>query len=360
MFRRRIASVAVGFSILSGSLWNCLAQGSLTPPPGPPAPVMKSLEQIEARTPLIAGAPGVVYSNGTYTVTTPGSYYLTGNLTCTNATADGFIVLATNNVTLDLNGFTLFGTTGNLPAAVYATGYGYRVHNGHIVGGTTQVNGTFTLAGFVEGLHIFTGTTSRGTDTIVSDLTVRGTRDRGIFSSANSVVERCIVDTAGDNGILAGNVQNCRAINTANHAIYAGTIINSVGKCVGTGMGIAASSVESAHVENCLGIAVSDAGISAQTIINSRGVSSSSIGLYAETATNCRGESTSGVGLSAATAMNCIGSSVSGSSGMNVSGTASFCRGLRTGGVALAANIAIGCTSGGGTISASQKHLGTP
>ncbi len=45
------------------------AQGSLTPPPGPPAPVMKTLDQVEARTPLNAGQPGVSINNATGTIT---------------------------------------------------------------------------------------------------------------------------------------------------------------------------------------------------------------------------------------------------------------------------------------------------
>src|ERR1039458_3298480 len=71
------------------------SQGSLTPPPGPPGPTMKSLDQIEARTPI---------SSVPYTISAPGSYYLTGNLAVSSGTA---ITIAANQVTLDLNGFTL-------------------------------------------------------------------------------------------------------------------------------------------------------------------------------------------------------------------------------------------------------------
>src|SRR6478609_1827254 len=71
------------------------AQGSLTPPAGAPAPVMKSLSQIEPRTPV---------SSAPFTINQPGSYYLTTNLTISSGTA---ITIATNDVTLDLNGFAL-------------------------------------------------------------------------------------------------------------------------------------------------------------------------------------------------------------------------------------------------------------
>src|SRR6476619_6633553 len=83
-----------------------LAQGSLVPP-GAPAPTMKTLDQIEPRT-AITSLP--------ITISNPGSYYLTGNVT---ATADGTaITIAADNVTIDLNTFTLSGgNTGRARAS---------------------------------------------------------------------------------------------------------------------------------------------------------------------------------------------------------------------------------------------------
>src|SRR5438067_2486739 len=73
-----------------------LAQGNLTPS-GAPAPSMKTLAQIEPRQPISAIG---------YNITAPGSYYFTTNLTGgTNG-----IVIASDNVTIDLNGFTLTGS----------------------------------------------------------------------------------------------------------------------------------------------------------------------------------------------------------------------------------------------------------
>lgn len=79
-------------------------QGSLTPP-GAPGPTMKTLDQVEARTPIPGGtAP--------YTISASGSYYLTGNITV----ATGDVITSTAaDVTIDLNGFNLIGCTASGP-----------------------------------------------------------------------------------------------------------------------------------------------------------------------------------------------------------------------------------------------------
>ena len=87
----------LALSTLNSQLSTAFAQGSLTPP-GAPAATMKSLDQIEPRTPI---------SSLPFTISTSGSYYLTTNLF--ESSGDGIIVTA-DNVTLDLNGFVLDGT----------------------------------------------------------------------------------------------------------------------------------------------------------------------------------------------------------------------------------------------------------
>ena len=57
---------------------------------------MKSLDQIEART--------AITNSGAVTISLPGSYYLTTNVTVSSGDA---ITITANNVTLDLNGFTV-------------------------------------------------------------------------------------------------------------------------------------------------------------------------------------------------------------------------------------------------------------
>ena len=105
-----------GFSTLQDSAF---AQGSLTPP-GTPAPTMKSLDQVEPRTIVnAANTPG--NSANTFIISSPGSYYLTGNLT--GASGKHGISIQADDVTLDLNGFAIISGGGgafrgvNVPAA---------------------------------------------------------------------------------------------------------------------------------------------------------------------------------------------------------------------------------------------------
>src|SRR5262245_43726281 len=85
--------------------------GSLTPPAGPIAPTMKTLAEIEPRTPIgpttTPGGP-----NSLYRITQPGSYYLTGNVQGVAAKAG--IEIVASQVTIDMHGFELVGAAGSL------------------------------------------------------------------------------------------------------------------------------------------------------------------------------------------------------------------------------------------------------
>jgi hypothetical protein len=87
---RTMAFIAIHSALLS----NAFPQGSLTPP-GAPGPMMKTLAQIEPRTPI---------SSVPFTISQSGSYYLTNNVTVNTGDA---IIITANGVSLDLNGFTI-------------------------------------------------------------------------------------------------------------------------------------------------------------------------------------------------------------------------------------------------------------
>ena len=133
--KTKILLVAMAlFSTLNAQLSTCLAQGSLTPP-GAPAPMMKTLAQIEPRTPI---------SSAPFTITNAGSYYVTTNLTVSSGTA---ITIATNGVTLDLNGFSLRSTAASAIGSGISLNSGLRnitLANGFIQGGVTNNGSGFT------------------------------------------------------------------------------------------------------------------------------------------------------------------------------------------------------------------------
>ena len=101
MNMKKITGIAVCLLALVG-LYLGVQAGDLEPP-GPPAPTMKTLDEVEPRIPIHASdLPLTIFSSG--------SYYLAENI----STAGGGITIAanTNNVTIDLMGFSLSGGTG--------------------------------------------------------------------------------------------------------------------------------------------------------------------------------------------------------------------------------------------------------
>ena len=314
----QLAALALlsAFSLQPSAL---LGQGSLTPP-GAPAPTMKTLAQVEPRTP-IGSAP--------FTISQPGSYYLTTNLTVSTGDA---ITIATNGVTLDLNGFTIRST------AASATGYGILINrvnditiaNGHIRGGVTNNgNGVFNGSGFRHGICY---SDMWPVNVLVTRVSVSGCLSTGIhLNDRSTVVEFCTVRMVGDVGIYASTVRQSCAIDCGGSAIDGDQVSDCRGES-SYGTGIYATTAL-----NCHGSSSTGTGVRATTAQNCYGYSSSSYGVYAiRTATGCYGESISGTGLYAQNAATCTG--------------------YRTGGRAIQATIANGCYAADGTNSITHKY----
>jgi len=266
---------------------------------------MKSLTEIQSaiinlkddkRTPILA-LP--------YTISQPGSYYLASNLSVSGGSG---ILIKASNVTVDLNGFTISSTLSGTSGSGFAifidlNQSDIRIHNGNIVSNTTVSGGVFTLNGFFGGISSPSPTNQ---SISISDLRVKGMAGSGIHldSASLATVENCFVSIYDGLGIQAHTVKSSFAADCRLMAISATIVTDSRGASVGTTFG-------------------SD-GIAAGIISNSYGTSIAGTGI------------TSG-------------------------GTVSYCRAKRDGGVAINATIAVGCTvSGTGTVSSSQKHLGTP
>jgi len=199
------------FNLLPSAL---LGQGSLTPP-GLPAPTMKTADQIysklDPRTPI---------STVSFIITNSGSYYLTGNLTTTFPLEAG-IIIKTNGVTLDLNGFTITSTAASAPdCAIILSGSlsDITIFNGHICSGVTN-NGSGVYSGTGFGYGIYGAFV---TNVLICKVSVTGVLSQGICVYGNgTLVEDCMVNMIGNDGISAQSVYNSTALNCGRYAINA-------------------------------------------------------------------------------------------------------------------------------------------
>jgi len=193
------------------SLAPVFAQGSLTPPAGPPGPVMKSLEQVE---------PRVLIRNDfenlqRVVISASGSYYL-GEDVLAFGDSHGIEITA-SNVTLDLNGFTI---QGNLEVGSLD---GVRIGEG--ANNVTIRNGTVRLflgiginaPAYGEGYDATTPTNLRVSDVrlisnalgglrmgsrgVVTDSIAQGNSGTGFFTTYNSIIRDCIATGNTGHGI---------------------------------------------------------------------------------------------------------------------------------------------------------------
>ena len=316
----KLAALALLLSAINHQLSTCFAQGSLTPP-GAPAATMKSLDQIEPRTPISA-VP--------FTISEPGSYYLTTNVITTVSNA---ITISVSGVTLDLSGFTIASTVDSAAnggtAILLGSGLSdITIFNGHIRSGVTNNgSGVYSGSGFNYGIY-YSGTAP--VNTRISGVSVAGCLYYGIFLHAgdSTVVEACTVRTMGSYGILASTIKSCVAVDCGDSAVFGIQVSDSYGQSPGSGYGLFAT-----MALNCYGSSSNFSGLFAYTAQNCYGSSSSSgYGLFAYTAQNCWGFSGSSVGLSAFTAQNCLGYSFgSGYTGIEATYSAHNCYGLTAG-----------------------------
>ena len=194
-----ILAVAAGAALI--------AQGPLVPP-GAPAPTMKTLDQVEPRTPI---------SSLPFAIASAGSYYLTGNLT---GGAGGGITIGATGVTLDLMGYELVGGTGD----------GIQISPGRT--NVVILNGTVrNWSG--DGVDVFGAGHSRlerlralgnqgsglriGPNGIVADCTAQANTLNGIEANAGCTLRDCTASgNLGAYGIRAGagsTLNNCAALN---------------------------------------------------------------------------------------------------------------------------------------------------
>jgi parallel beta-helix repeat protein len=230
---------------LAGSL-GLLAQGALTPP-GAPAPMMKTLQQIEPRFPI-----SVIPTN----LTVPGSYYVTTNLTGL-ANASG-ITMSTSNITVDLNGFSLTGAAGSQDGIVASSAANIVVRNG-----TVRNWGGYGLSAFVnnarvEHVNVLQNGTNGlrvGAGSVVLNCEAFGNGGAGIQALNDSSVIGCTSNDNGREGYLGSGVfLDCVAVQNGSSGFLGG---GSFGRCkasengrtvTGNGFGLSSASVITASV----------------------------------------------------------------------------------------------------------------
>lgn len=224
--RRAVRAAALSFVVVASCAPLSLA-GDLAPPSGAIAPTMKTLQQVEPRTPLTQQtAPGDATS--VFKITQPGSYYLTGNVQ--GVAGKVGVRIDVSNVTLDLNGFALTGVAGALAGVTDHADEGRPV-----VRNLTVTNGA--IVGFPQGGVVLTYTTGSR----VSGVSVEG-GSYGIYVDENAVIEDCIVRNATQVGIQnhsRATVSRCVVSGSfIGYSLTKATLTDSVAQQCTTGMRI--------------------------------------------------------------------------------------------------------------------------
>jgi hypothetical protein len=331
-----------------------------------------------------------------YVISSPGSYYLTGNITTPGKNA---IRVTVDDVTIDLNGFSVTSTAnppndngiifqgvqvgsirngvvrnGRLKgwlAAVEASGTSMHVTDVSVSECVQGIDlGAFSNGSLVDHCTVYLTTGTSILAETVSDCSVSAAANYGIEAVT---VENCVADCTGPAAISAANVTNCYGRNAGTSSTSSGINAENVANSYGEGetgikttgaSALVSSSTHAGTANNCTGRGRGGNGIDTDVATGSRGETDSGTGLFANyMATNCLGISKSGEGLVTSIATNCFAQTTSGDVALNANGTATGCRGWNqtAANQAISTAIAIGCTSAGGSITATGgKFLGTP
>lgn len=192
----RLASLVAAVAL--AALTPLATAGDLAPPPGPVAPT----NRVQLNAQAIGDLP--------YTINEPGSYVLTSDLTdcleCDDGPSHGILIDA-NNVTLDLNGFSIIGDReSSIDAIVVIGGRSNIVVKNGIVRDWLEegVNLAPAINARVENLTV----SNCGQDGIrvgfgstVRDCNVTNCLGKGIIVETGCLIEGCVVVGAGQDGI---------------------------------------------------------------------------------------------------------------------------------------------------------------
>lgn len=192
-----------------------LLAGPLTPPIGPVASTHKTLSDVEPRRAINASnTPGD--ADSIYRVFASGSYYLTGNISVSPGQSG--IEIAANNVTIDLNGFTISALLpGSLDGIVEDTSS--FTHANIII-----MNGT--VSG-MDGHGINLGDSSLNHR--IERVTASNNAGMGIRFGYNGIVDSCQAYANGSSGIVCFGSNSLIRSSTAYDNGGSGIILTGAG-----------------------------------------------------------------------------------------------------------------------------------
>lgn len=203
-------------------------------PSSPPAPTMKTLDQIEPRTPI---------SSLPYVISSSGSYYITGNLTCPANTHA--ITINADDVSIDFKGHTITGQGAG--TSIYNGIYASAKKNIEISNGAIKefyqgiwMNSTSNavrIIGIRSSSNTSNGILISGSETFIKDCIVFNNSSSGISGGSNATVLNCIAYSNGGSGIYAGKDSNLSGNRTSSNNLSGIHTVNNckIKDCTSTG-----------------------------------------------------------------------------------------------------------------------------
>jgi hypothetical protein len=319
--------------------FSAFSQGSLTPP-GAPAPMMKSLDQIEARIPINAvNTPGDASS--LFRITNSGSYYLTGSIL--GASNKYGIYITGTNVSIDLNGFSLIGVPDSR-SGISANNHSVAIRNGFILDwadfgvvhsseGLLLENLVITRCGNTN-FQGAGGGAGAGAKAVVRNSVFSRNLGYGLYVGDSSVLSDCVLSQNFRSGSSIGQrcrVSNCTVTWNKEHGISIGDGSVVHGLSVGLNDRIGISAGTGVVLENCVSRSNGEIGINTGAHGVLRGcIAGSNGGAGIETGANallrdCRSNGNNGAGIHTGASSSIRDCDVVGNqgSGIETSGTGS-------------------------------------